>query len=154
MPLMTASLSFFQSHDDVEPSRIGRPRAWNVAAPSCVLHCCASEFGTLGMVPMSAYRACPHLSATIVLTHGMPWYFSRMSSSCGTEVARSVSAKWLKTRKLSTLASRMANASELVHGNGMPRIDVKTGPYRVQYSVWLTVDSLPSLPRTVTVTLR
>ena len=46
-----------QSHDDVDPSRTGSPSSWKVAAPSAVLHCCASELGTLGMVPMSAYIA-------------------------------------------------------------------------------------------------
>src|SRR3954470_16187851 len=128
MPLIAASLSFFQSHDDVDPSSTGNPSALNVAAPTSVLHCCAKEPGTLGTVPMSAYIACPVLSATIVLTHGMPWYFLRMRSSCCTDRAMSVSRKWLKIRKLSTLASRIANASCVVHGSGTPRIELKIGP--------------------------
>src|SRR4051794_23346667 len=128
IPLMDASLSFFQLQADLEPSSTGRPSALNVAAPTSVLHCCASESGTLGTVPMSAYIAWPDLSATIVLTHGMPWYFLRMCSSCFTDLAMSVSRKWLKMRKLSTLASRIANASCVVHGSGTPRIELKIGP--------------------------
>src|SRR3954462_2764048 len=123
IPLMVATLSFPHLHEEVEPSSTGRPSALNVAAPASVLHFWASESGTLGTVPMSAYIACPVLSAKIVLTHGMPWYFLRIFSSCFTDVAMSVSRKWLKMRKLSTLASRIAKASELVHGSGIPRIE-------------------------------
>src|SRR3954453_4400973 len=90
----------------------------------------------------------------MVLTQGMPWYFFRMRSSCFTDDAMSVSRKLLKIRKLSTLASRMANASWLVHGSGMPRIDVKIGPFLVHQRVCDTCESLPSSPLTVTVTLR
>ena len=106
--------------------------SWKVAERNAVSHCWAFEFGTLGIAPMSAYSAWPVRSATIVLTHGMPSYFFRMSSSWFADFAMSVSRKWLNTRKLSAFASARANAVTGVHGNGMPSIDVKIGPKRLE----------------------
>src|SRR3954471_19369126 len=139
MPGIAESLLVFQSHDVRDPSSTGGPSSRKVAAPTAVLQMRAIEFGTLGTVPMSAYNACPLLSDTMVLTHGMPSYFLRIASSSLVDVARSVSKKWLKTRKLSTLASRIANAVAAVHGSGMPRMLLKTGPYLVHHSVCVTV---------------
>jgi hypothetical protein len=86
---------------------------------------------TCGIEPMSAYRAEPPLSATIVLTHGMPWYLRRMSSTFCADCALLTSKKWLKTRKLSTFTSRIANAVVGPQGSGMPASSVRTGPKRV-----------------------
>src|SRR5436305_15113648 len=83
----------------------------------------------------------------------MPSYLSRIDSSSAADDAMSVKRKWLNTRKLSTLASRIANAVVSVHGNGMPRIELKTGPYRVHHNVCVTVDIEPSPFLTVTVTV-
>src|SRR3954463_11884984 len=106
------------------------------------------------MAPMSAYKACPLLSATIVLTHGMPWYFFSTFNTPAADDAWSTPRKWLKTRKLSALASRIVNAVSAVHGSGMPRMLLNTGPYRVHHVEWVAVCSLPSLPLTVTLTVR
>jgi hypothetical protein len=116
------------AHAEREPSSTGRPSSWKVAAPSTVLHCRAFESGTLGIAPMSAYSAPPPRSAAIVLTHGMPSYFFRISSSCCTDCAMSVSRKWLNTRKLSAFASAIANAVTGVHGSGTPTSEFMIGP--------------------------
>ena len=86
------------------------------------------------------------MSATIVLTHGMPSYFFRTFSSAGADFASSVARKWLKTRKLSALASRIANAVVVVQGSGMPSIELNIGPYLVHQVVWVIVVSLPPAP--------
>ncbi len=103
---------------------------------------------------MSAYRAWPVLSAAIVLTQGIPSYFFRICSSCAVDVAMSVARKWLKTRKLSALASSIEKASSGVHGNGMPSSEVNTGPNRVDHRVLVTGARLPLAWRAWTVTRR
>src|SRR4051812_1722427 len=154
MPGIAESLSGFQSQDVRDPSSTGSPSSLKVAAPSAVSQTRVIAFETLGTVPISAYNACPPLSDTIVLTHGMPSYFLRIASSWLVDVARSVSKKWLKTRKLSTFASRIANAVAAVHGKGMPRMLLNTGPYLVHHNVCVTVPRLPSAFLTVTETVR
>ena len=50
------------------------------------------------------------------------------------------------------LASRMAKAVEVVHGNGIPTRLSKTGPYRVHHRVFVTfaIDPFFCLAHTVT----
>ena len=73
-----------QSQAFREPSRMGSPTSAYVAAPSAVSQFWASASVTCGIVPMSAYSACPHLSAAIVFTHGIPWYRLRIRSTSPT----------------------------------------------------------------------
>src|SRR3954469_9572781 len=84
----------------------------------------------------------------------MPWYFFRTFSTAAADGAWSTPRKWLKTRKLSALTSRMVNAVSAVHGSGMPRMLLNTGPYRVHHVECASVFRLPALRLTVALTVR
>ena len=96
------------AHSEREPSRVGSPSAGKVIAPSAPAQPVAFSFGTLGIEPMSAYRALPRESAAIVFTHGIPSYFFRIASSSLVDCAWLVSKKWLSRRMFSALASNSA----------------------------------------------
>ena len=129
MPGAAAPRPVAQSHAVREPSRIGRPKAGNVWAPSGVSQVAALASDTPGMAPMSAYSAWPCLSETIVLTQGMPWYLFRTASTWRVDDARSKPNQVLNARaRLSALTSFNAKAVLAVQGNDKPENEFRTGP--------------------------
>src|SRR6185437_5827144 len=104
---------------------------------------------------MSAYRAWPDRSETMVFTQGMPWYLFRTASTWPVVSARLMPNQvFMALARLPALASRSVNADVLVHGTGVPSRLLITGPYRVDHSVRVTRASEPSGRRATTVTAR
>src|SRR5437763_10223549 len=145
MPGAAALGSLPQSQAVLEPSGIGSPTRANVTWPSGVLQVFAWASVTFGMAPMSAYRATPSRSLTIVFTQGMPWYFCRIDSTCWVVVARSMPNQVLTARgRLPALTSPKANPCEVPQGSEMPDRLLNIGPYLVHQNVWCTGARLPS----------
>src|SRR6516164_725395 len=130
MPDTAAPESRPQLQAVLEPSRIGRPSRLKVTLPSGVSQAFALALLTFGMAPMSAYRATPSRSLTIVFTQGMPWYFCRIDSTCWVVAARSMPNQVLTARaRLPAFASANANACVVVQEkNGKPGRLLNTGP--------------------------
>src|ERR1700678_3500733 len=78
-----------------------------------------------------------------------------MASTWRVVAARSMENQVFRARaRLRALASSKANAVVVVHGSGTLNSASNTGPYRVEYSVLVTVVRPPPGARAVTVTAR
>src|SRR6266576_911052 len=108
---------------------------------------------------MSAYSAWPHLSAAIVLTHGMPWYSLRIFSTSPTVRARSGWRAWTATGRGSMATGCPSRRYDVgspgtsVSWYGVNRNAVETVWLHAMVAVWtMLMSGTPYSPTPVTLT--